>query len=776
MTYEKLPSRLKQGKNFCLYRNEPGTDGKKKKVPYQANGARAAPNNPAHFTDYTTVYEAFKQGGYDGIGLLVTENMEVVDVDDCVDEAGNLSPLAREIVDTIDTYAEISPSGRGIHMIAFTDNPNVDTKVYYLKNSKLGLEMYPGGVTHRFMTLTGNILNNSDVNECTESLAKIREKHMTRPTATKSVVVAPGSFLSDESVMEKMLNSKNFEKTKELWEGGNAGKESASEGDAALCTILAFWCGGDEEQMDRIFRKSARMRDKWDEVHGADTYGNLTIKNAVRHCTEFYKPLGKTSAAEDFGSIPTMLQDLQPESNPRYKNGDLGNGRLFADVFKDVARYVPERKMWFIYDGIRWVPDVGNLKAMELCKDLTDALILYAASIHDEGVRTVFLDLCKKWHQRRYRETYIKEAQSVYPVAMEKFDSDIYLFNCRNGTLDLRDKTFREHRAEDFITKVSIVDYEPDARNDRFTKFVDEIMSADRERALYLQKSLGYAMSGDTRYECMFFLFGESTRNGKGTLMESVLSVMGEYGRAVRPETIALKTNNNSSNPTEDIARLAGIRFANISEPSRGLFLNAAQVKSMTGNDTLNARFLHENSFDFKPQFKLYVNTNYLPVINDMTVFSSGRVQIIPFDRHFEEWEQDKTLKAEFATDGAKSAILNWLVEGFYLLRAEGFKPPKSVLDATFAYAHESDKIAQFAEEVLIADGTSEVRTSIVYERYKRWCNDNGCFSENSRNFNQELRKFAQVERKRPAKGGEKTTMLIGYRIKDVITDFLGGS
>ena len=94
--------------------------------------------------------------------------------------------------------------------------------------------------------------------------------------------------------------------------------------------------------------------------------------------------------------------------------------------------------------------------------------------------------------------------------------------------------------------------------------------------------------------------------------MESVLSVMGDYGRAVRPETIALKSNNNSSNPTEDIARLAGIRFANISEPSRGLFLNAAQVKNMTGNDTLNARFLHENSFDFKPQFKLYVNTNYL--------------------------------------------------------------------------------------------------------------------------------------------------------------------
>ena len=161
----------------------------------------------------------------------------------------------------------------------------------------------------------------------------------------------------------------------------------------------------------------------------------------------------------------------------------------------------------------------------------------------------------------------------------------------------------------------------------------------------------------------------------------------GEYLEvAIYPVYTHPKKRGNSSNPTEDIARLAGIRFANISEPSRGLFLNAAQVKNMTGNDTLNARFLHDNSFDFKPQFKLYVNTNYLPVINDMTIFSSNRVHIIPFDRHFEEWEQDKSLKTEFATDEAKSAILNWLIEGFQLLQKEGFKPPKSVLDATVPY------------------------------------------------------------------------------------------
>lgn len=773
MSYDKLPPGLKEETTFCLYKLEPGKDGKKKKVPYQTSGARADPGNKAHLTDFTTAYETYRNGGYDGIGLSVAEDMAAVDIDGCVVDC-KLNPFAQEIVDKLGTYAEFSPSGTGVHIWGRAPNLLYDKAKYYRKNSEIGLEVYVGKHTTRFLTLTGETINDLDVNDCSEALQELLDTYMVRPIAEEPSVEAPGSFLSDDSVVAKMLSAKNAENTKALWEGQIPEEKSHSEADMSLCMILAFWCGGDAEQMDRLFRQSGLMRDKWDERHGADTYGNLTINNAIRQCREFYKPMGISLAEADFNDIATVLLDLQPESHRRYRNGDLGNGRLFADVFKDVARYVTERRMWYIYDSIRWVSDVGSLKAMELCKDLADAMTLYATVIADEGVRTAFLETCKKWQQRRFRETFLKEAQSVYPIYMKCFDTDIYLFNCKNGTLDLKSGIFREHRPEELITKVSMVEYVPDATNERFCKFVEEITSSDQEKAIFLQEALGYGISGDTRYECMFFIYGETTRNGKGTLMESVLSVMGDYGRAVRPETIALKSNNNSSNPTEDIARLAGIRFANISEPSRGLFLNAAQVKNMTGNDTLNARFLHENSFDFKPQFKLYVNTNYLPVINDMTIFSSNRVHIIPFDRHFEEWEQDKSLKLEFVTDGAKSAILNWLIEGFQLLQKEGFKPPKSVIDATAAYSHDSNKIVQFAEDTLVEDTGAEVRTSVVYAHYKQWCSDNGCFSENSRNFNQELRKFGRVERKRPQSGGEKTTMLIGYRLKDTITDFLG--
>ena len=486
---------------------------------------------------------------------------------------------------------------------------------------------------------------------------------------------------------------------------------------------------------------------------------------AVAQALDFYKPYARASAEDDFNEVLQKLSELRVSDYPRYPWNDNGSGRLVADVYREIARYVPERKKWFVYDGTRWLPDIGGLKTMELAKSLADSLVRYALTISDERTRKAYLEYTAKWQSRNYRNIYISDAQSVYPVDMAAFDRNPYLLNCKNGTLDLQKMEFRPHSPEDMLTKITNVAYAPEAVSPRFLHFVEEIMSGDREKASFLQKALGYGLTGDTSLECMFILHGATTRNGKGTLMESVLSVMGNYGLSVRPETIAAKPNASSQNPSEDVARLAGVRFANISEPRRGLVLNEAQIKSMTGNDTLNARFLHENSFDFKPQFKLYINTNYLPVINDMTLFTSGRVVIIPFDRHFEAEEQDKGLKAEVSRPEVQSAILNWLVTGYQKLREEGLSQPRSVREATSAYEHDSDKIRLFAEDCLEACDGAEAKTSAIYLEYQNWCRNNGCFPENNRNFKQALLTIGEIVRKRPKAGGEKTTLLLGYKL-----------
>lgn len=460
------------------------------------------------------------------------------------------------------------------------------------------------------------------------------------------------------------------------------------------------------------------------------------------------------------------IQSRHPVDNKRYSWSDNGSGRLFADLVKAIARFVPERKMWFRYEGRRWVPDVGDLQVMELCKTIGDALNQYALGIQDEEMRKKYQKYVRRWLDRSYRSIIIKDAASIYPISMTDFDADRNQLNCVNGTLDLQTLQFRPHNADDKITKLANVSYAPEAKCLRFDRFVEEVMSNDKNKSAFLQKALGYALSGDTQYECMFFLYGATTRNGKSTLMESVLRLFGDYGRAARPETIASKQQVNGSGPNEDIARLAGIRFLNIPEPQRGLRLNAAQVKSLTGNDSINARYLHENSFDFRPQCKLYVNTNYLPAVDDMSLFSSGRIHVIPFERHFNEDEQETGLKEQFSLPEAQSAILNWLIEGYRLLKQEGLRPPAAVAKATAEYSHDSDKLALFAEDELIPDAAAEARTAAVYERYKEWCKANGYLCESDRNFKRLLLGLGDVVRKRPHGGGEKTTLLIGYRLK----------
>jgi P4 family phage/plasmid primase-like protien len=468
---------------------------------------------------------------------------------------------------------------------------------------------------------------------------------------------------------------------------------------------------------------------------------------------------------EQFSAPQEYLKKIRPEDNKAYPWTELGAGQLFADFYKDVLRYVPERKSWFYYNGVVWEQDLGNTKTMEMCKDLARYLGIYCLSIEDDKRREEYAKFCYRWQTRKMRETVIRDAQSVHTISMEEFDTDPYIFNCKNGTLHLKTMEFTPHRPEDKLTKHSDVEYNPDASCERFERFMAEITNGDQKKAKFLQKVLGYGLSGDTRFECMFIFYGATTRNGKGTLCESVLKVIGHYGCTSQAETIGIKPNKSSQMPSEDVARLVGVRFVNISEPDRSLRLDAALVKTMTGNDTMNARFLHENSFDFKPQFKLYINTNYRPAISDLTLFSSDRVIIVTFDRHFGEKEQDKNLKELFAMPNSQSAILNWLLDGYRLIHSEGLVIPESVKVAIEEYRKDSDKVARFTEDCLEKIDGAEVRTSAVYKAYTQWCEDNGCRPENSAKFNQALSSFATLERKRPKGGGNSTTILIGYTL-----------
>lgn len=759
--YENLPKELKENALFCLWKYEM-RNGRKTKVPYQTNGKRADSSNKACFSDFDTVANLTQS--YDGIGMGMFQPFVAVDIDHCVD-GGKLSDMATDIVETLNSYTEYSPSESGVRIVAKADTLSYDKVKYYINNQKIGLEVYVAGMTNKFVTLTGNTICEAPIAERTNEIMAILDKYMQKPVVALNPKKIVGSYLSDESIIEKSAKSKQGEKFSALWNGEF--ETSHSEADQALCAVLAFWCGGDTEQMDRLFRKSKLYREKWER----NDYREMTLQKALMQTKEFYKPV-KSNANTDFNDELQRLIELNPADTTKYPWTDIGAGKLFADFYKAVLRYVPERRTWFDYQAGTWSADIGGLKAMRRCMELANLLHLYALEIKDEHQRKSYMDYSKRWQTHGYRVNVLKDAQVHHPISFLEFDTDPYIFNCSNGTLNLDTGKFTEHISSDLLTKKSSVAYEPSAHSKRWNNFISEIMSNDQERALFLQKVFGYALSGDTHHECMSILYGATTRNGKGTLCESVLKVFGSYGCTSRPETIAQKNSTNSSQPSEDVARLAGIRFVNIAEPGKSLVLNAALVKNMTGNDTINARFLHENSFDFAPQFKLYINTNYLPVVNDMTVFTSGRVIIIPFERHFDESEQDKGLKHEFMKPEVQSAILNWLLVGYKQLQLHGLKMPQSVINATDQYEHDSNKTLLFIEDCLEEGTDYEERTSEVYNRYKSWCIENGQYAESMKNFKQSLSAVVEVKRKRPKSGGEKTTMVIGYRL---ISDFLRG-
>ena len=400
-----------------------------------------------------------------------------------------------------------------------------------------------------------------------------------------------------------------------------------------------------------------------------------------------------------------------------------------------------------------WQPDDNALAVAELAKVLADRLYSFALQIKDEDTRNRYIKRVQKLQLRKHRKTMLEDAKSVHPVKVSMFDRNKYLFNCANGTLDLSTLEFHSHDPEDFITKVSPINYDPDAICPRWNRFVDEVMEGHTEVSRYLQKAIGYTMTGDTSLECLFVMYGPTTRNGKTTTIETILRVMGEYGCAAKPDLLAANFRGPSSGgPSEDVARLAGSRFVGISEMEQKLTINASLTKQLTGNGTITARFLHQNSFDFRMQAKIFIDTNHLPNVNDQTLFESGRIKIIPFNRHFEDHEQDKTLKFTLVDPDNLSGILNWCIEGYRMFKAEGLEEPEDVKNATAQYRQDSDRISQFMTQCLKPEKGSELKPSAIYNRYKDWCTENGYKYEGAQNFYKRLSLVYLIIKRRPWK------------------------
>ena len=291
-------------------------------------------------------------------------------------------------------------------------------------------------------------------------------------------------------------------------------------------------------------------------------------------------------------------------------------------------------------------------------------------------------------------------------------------------------------------------------------------MENDQEKIRYLQKLFGISLTTDTSIERMIIIYGPTTRNGKSTILEVIVYMSGGsdgYALSVPPETLAKKTRD-SRTASGDLARLDGCRLAVASEPPKRMLFDAALVKTMIGRDTITARNLYEREFQFTPKFTLIMNSNYLPYVQDETLFTSGRIDVLPFNRHFSAEEQDTGLKERLKTRECISAVFNWCLEGLKLYRKEGLIPPQSVQNATKAYQQSSDKIGQFFEECMVHSGRNST-VKDVYACFSAWCRGSGLEPGGRQSFTDDLRNRGLYAEHGTVNGKTQKRIVPGYEI-----------
>ncbi|QLC35529.1 hypothetical protein EFA46_014915 (plasmid) [Halarchaeum sp. CBA1220] len=343
---EAVPAQLHERKQWVCWRVEE-RDGKETKVPVNPEtGGFGSATDAITWTDAETAVAAVELGDADGVGFVFSEEDPLVgvDLDDCRDpESGAVDDVAADIIERLDSYTEVSPSGTGFHVLVEGDLPDG-------RNRRGSVECYE---TARFFTVTGDHVEGTPerIARRQDALRGIHQDYVqpdegttddTDVGASTTADAAPGDVgLEDEELVEKAMNASNGAKFERLWNGRLGGYDSQSEADMAFCCLLAFWTGGDQTQMDRLFRESGLLREKWDEVHYADgsTYGEKTIERAVQQTSEFYDP-----------EMSQTADDVEADGQSATSRADRGEvylaekNRVLADRVETLEAMLEEKE------------------------------------------------------------------------------------------------------------------------------------------------------------------------------------------------------------------------------------------------------------------------------------------------------------------------------------------------------------------------------------------------------------------------------------------------
>lgn len=753
--YEHVPNELKLFNNWVCWKFETEANGRISKKPINpVTGGYAMSNNSKTWSSYDTALKSSKK--FDGIGFMFSESPFFgIDLDNMNGDiedyrAGDTDNVIAEFIHTLQSYAEYSVSGNGIHVIGKGKLPEGGRR-------KGSFEFYEEG---RFFTVTGNLASDfTDVIDCTDTVKALHEKYIGGIVPTTGISITLPLNLSESEIIKLAEGSKQGTSFSALYNGQwDSLYTSRSEADMAFCNMLAFWTGKDEQQMDKIFRGSGLMREKWDRRQSKSTYGAITLRKAIRTCQNVYEPAPEYSVT--IGSA--VLADGKVKKI--YSFDDTGNSERFTDLFGEKVRYNFTSKSWMYYDGRKWSDDLdGSVKRMgdETVELMRHDLEYYVSNLPEdmdaEDMEKAFMKHLKSSRSNKNKVAMLKQSEHNLPILPSQMDTQKMLLCAPNGVMNLVTSELLPHDPSLYITKITNCEYTDKTDYPLWEKFLKEIFDNDLELIKFMQKAIGYSMTGSNKEQCAFFCYGTG-QNGKSTFLETISDILGDYATNIQPETIMLK--QATGGPSGDIARLKGARFVNSAEPNQGVKLNESLVKQMTGGDKLTARKLYGNEFEFTSEFKLWMSTNYKPVIKGTDKGIWRRIRLIPFTVTIPDDKIDRNLKYKLRQE--MPGIFKWMVEGCLLWQREGLKIPSAIANATKEYKDEMDVISSFLEECC-EEGNGEEVDKDLYQAFIVWAKETNEFEMSSRKFNTEMLKRFDRRKSNGQRIYTKVTLLDGY-------------
>jgi len=412
---------------------------------------------------------------------------------------------------------------------------------------------------------------------------------------------------------------------------------------------------------------------------------------------------------------------LDPDLEDTINFTDLGNTKRLINAWGDRIRFVSAWGRWLLWDSTRWANDeTGGI--MRAAKSTIISMYREASDIESDKMRRAFVKWALTSESRSKLESMVALAKTERNIAIKAsaLDANHWLLNTRNCTIDLRTWESYAHRQTDLITKRINVDFDPQATCPTWERFIERVMGGDEELIDFVRRAVGYSLTGSVVEQCLFFMIGTG-KNGKSTFIETLLALMGEYCLKTPTETLMARDRSGIPN---DVARLAGKRLVVARETDENQRLAEAVVKDLTGGDTITARFLHHEWFDFTPSHKLWMYGNHKPLVRGTDEGIWRRIRLIPFTVTITPEERDPDLGAKLTAE--LSGILNWALAGLGAWQRDGLNNPRAVREATAEYRAEMDVLAEFLDDCCIIDQRETVAAKSLYFVYQNWCDSVG--------------------------------------------------